>query len=292
MSFQDRSLSELTGTRVSVKVVDVGANPIDGAPPYARMLDRGEACVVGFEPNPTALAKLLTLKGPKDIYLQKALGDGEEHTLHICAAPGMTSLLEPDPDVLKLMHGFPLWGTVKATERVRTARLADIAAAEGADMLKIDIQGAELMVMKNAGRVLDDLVLIHTEVEFLPLYKNQPLFCDVHAFLRDNGFVFHRFEPLVSRMITPLGMGGNMYAGMSQTVWADAVFIRDFKVLEKLSSAKLISLAAILHDCYQALDVAMHVLCKIDEREGSALAQRYLEGLKRTAITNEPSAAA
>lgn len=292
MSLSNTSLSDLLGTGVSVKVVDVGANPIDGIPPYARMLDRGEACVVGFEPNPAALAKLAAMKGANDVYLPMALGDGAEHNLHICAAPGMTSLLEPDPAVLNLMHGFPMWGAVTSTERVKTVRLADVSTAHGADMLKIDIQGAELMVMENAGAVLDDLVAIHTEVEFLPIYKNQPLFCDVHAFLRHHGFVFHKFEPLVSRMITPLSIGGNPYAAMSQTVWADAVFIRDYKHLDTLPISKLLSLAAILHDCYQSLDVAMHVLCKIDERDATGLAQKYLDGLKRLTTAGPTSVAA
>src|SRR5689334_943101 len=103
-------LKELIGRAVRIKVVDIGANPIDGTPPYAPLLRAGDADVVGFEPNPEALAKLNAMKGPTETYLPHTVGDGRPQTLHICAAPGMTSLLQPDPAVLSRFHGFPAWG--------------------------------------------------------------------------------------------------------------------------------------------------------------------------------------
>ncbi len=110
------------GAAPRVKVVDIGANPIDSDPPYAGMLRAGEAEVVGFEPNRAALATLDARKGPLERYFPHAVGDGARHTLRICQAPGMTSLLEPDPAVLSLFHGFPDWGRVIATEEVETVR--------------------------------------------------------------------------------------------------------------------------------------------------------------------------
>ena len=61
------SFYALTMMKLRVKVVDVGANPIDGSPPYAALLRAGNADIVGFEPNPNALAKLNHLKGPNEI---------------------------------------------------------------------------------------------------------------------------------------------------------------------------------------------------------------------------------
>ena len=40
------------------EVVDIGANPIDGAPPYQTLLKAGLCNVTGFEPDPDALAAL------------------------------------------------------------------------------------------------------------------------------------------------------------------------------------------------------------------------------------------
>ena len=278
-----KNFSQLISRPIDIKIVDIGANPIDGEPPYAGILERNQGHVIGFEPNPAALATLNERKGARDTYLPHAVGDGEQHTLHICAAPGMTSLLEPNTGMLNLLHGFPVWGRVIATERVQTVRLADVPEVRGVNYLKMDIQGAELMVLRNAGSALDDVGVLHLEVEFLPLYKDQPLFADVETFLRGEGFAFHRFFPLVSRMIQPMNMAGDLYAGMSQSVWADAIFIRDLAKLDGVSVDNLISAAAILHDCYQSFDVTMHLLHTVDKRTGSNLAMAYLTGLKGVA---------
>lgn len=277
----NQSFSALTSTMIQVKVVDIGANPIDGTPPYAAMLQGGHATVVGFEPNPLALAKLNEMKGPHETYLPWAVADGEQHTLHICQAPGMTSLLRPNPDVLNLFHGFPDWGRVLSTEDIKTVRLDDVAETHGVQLIKIDIQGGELMALRNAQNCLRDTLVIQTEVEFLSMYVGQPLFSEVESFLRQQGFMFHRFFPQVSRIIRPLLVNNNIFGGMSQLLWADAVFMRDITRLDLLQDDQLLNMAAILHDCYQSIDVVLHLLAEHDRRTGSQFGAAYLSGLQQ-----------
>lgn len=268
------------GPPFRVKVVDVGANPIDGDPPYAALLRAGDAEVLGFEPNPAALAVLQARKGPLETYLPHALGDGARHRLHLCQAPGMTSLLEPDPAVLGLFHGFPDWGRVLAREEVETRRLDDVPEAAGADLLKLDIQGAELMVLRHATARLAEACVIQAEVEFLPLYRDQPLFSEVELFLRGHGFRLHRFFPAVSRAIRPVLVNNDPYAGLSQLVWADAIFVRDLARLDGHTDRQLLAGAALLHNCYGSHDVAFHLLAEHDRRSGGRLAAAYLGGLQ------------
>jgi FkbM family methyltransferase len=268
-------LLSLLGLTRKVKIIDIGANPIDGAPPYAAMLAAGHAEVVGFEPQRQALDQLLRRKGPHETYLPHAIGDGKRHVLHICAAPGMTSLLEPNPAVLELFHGFSDWGKVIDTEPVDTVRLDDVAETAGADLIKIDVQGAELMVFQNATERLKAASVIHTEVEFLSMYRDQPLYGEVDLFLRSHGFVLHRFDPLVSRIVKPLSVPNNPFAGMSQVFWADAIYIRDFTRLELFTSAQLLNLSVILHDCYRSYDVALHLLLEHDRRGGPGHGARF-----------------
>lgn len=264
---------------VAIKVVDIGANPIDGEPPYAPLLKAGRAEVVGFEPNLQAHAVLQQKKGPRETYLPLAIGDGKRHTLHHCHAPGMTSLLEPNPDVLALFHGFPDWGRVVRTEEVDTVRLDDVPETTGLDLLKIDIQGAELMAFENAPRRLAGALVIQTEVEFLAMYRGQPLYGDVERFLRARGFMLHRFEPLVSRVVKPLVLGGDIFAGFTQLFWADAIFVRDLTRLGGLDDGQLLRAATILHECYKAVDLALHILLEHDRRAGTALGPRYLHAI-------------
>ena len=272
------SFLSILGSVPAIHIIDVGANPSEGPPPYAPLLRDG-ATLVGFEPNPEALANLKHIKRDKETYLPYAIGDGQTHTLNICAAAGMTSLLTPNPSVLNLFHGFPLWSHVMATQTVETMRLDDVAEARSADMLKIDIQGGELMAMQHAKKLLASILVIQTEVEFLPMYVDQPLFSDVDQFLRTQGFVLHRFYPTVSRMIAPMPVQGRIYAEMSQLLWADAIFVRDFTRLETFSDRQLLASAAILHDCYSSFDLTLHLLTEHDRRSGAKLSSTYLAGV-------------
>jgi FkbM family methyltransferase len=262
-----------------IKIVDVGANPIDGTPPYAPLMQGGNTHVVGFEPNLEALAVLEQRKGPGENYLPFAIGDGGEHTLHHCAAPGMTSLLEPNPDVLDLFHGFDIWRRIVRMDRVQTKRLDDIPETAGLDMLKIDIQGGELLAMRHAVERLRNAVVVQTEVEFVSMYRDQPLFAEIDQFLRAQGFVLHRFLPLMGRAIKPMVADNDIYAGLSQTMWSDAIFVKDFAYPDRLSSGQLLRLAAIVNDCYRSYDLALHMLLAHDKREGTAYGPQYFAAI-------------
>ena len=145
----DVLLNEVLTPERLTGIVDVGANPVDGEPPYQQMLTKGLCTVIGFEPQPEQLASLERRKGPHEIYLPYVVGDGHEHVLHVAQASGMTSLLPPDPARLALFNGFLGWGTVLARIPTPTVRLDDISEVVRIDLLKIDIQGAELMVFQN-----------------------------------------------------------------------------------------------------------------------------------------------
>ena len=93
-------------------VVDIGANPIEGTPPYKPLLDAELCRVTGFEPQASALAELNRKKGAYETYLPYAVGDGREHSLNLCAYSGWTSLFVPSAaalevflSLLKIQHG-------------------------------------------------------------------------------------------------------------------------------------------------------------------------------------------
>jgi FkbM family methyltransferase len=243
-----------------IEIVDIGASPIDGDPTYKPLLAAGRARVIGFEPNPAALAELQKLKGPNETYLPDALGDGREHTLHLCQSEGMSSLLRPNHQILKFFHMFADWGTVMETRPIRTRRLDDVETITDIDLLKVDVQGFELQILRHSPKRLADTVVAEIETNFLPMYENQPLFAEVEQFMRSQGFWFHRFEPLTSRVLAPMTINNNPYAGLSQVLWGDSVFVRDFTRLDQLPPGKLLKLAIILHDVYGSYDLALTAL--------------------------------
>lgn len=272
--------NSVMGMSLRCKLVDVGASPIN-EPIYSGMLKAGDLDVVGFEPAEAALAELLQTKGPHETYLPHAIGDGGRHTLRICFAPGMTSLFEPNPEVLALFRNAEIWGTVTSTLEVDTVRLDDVPETADADMLALDIQGAELMALQNAEKLLSSALVVQSEVEFVEMYKGQPLFSEVEQFLRRHGFMFHTFNPAVKRLVIPLINESDPYAGLNQHAWADAVFVRDLTRMDLFSDEQLLKLAALMNDLYGSLDVALRALTFYDARNGTNLSSAYLDGLKR-----------
>jgi FkbM family methyltransferase len=262
-------------------VVDVGANPIDGDPPYKGMLQAGLCCVTGFEPQPDALHELQRRKGPQETYLPDAIGDGGTHTLRIAAGSGMTSLLKPDTKRLGLFNGFTQWGRIREEIPVETRRLDDIEAADVFDLLKIDVQGAELMVFQGARRKLAEAVAVHTEVSFVPLYENQPLFGDVDHELRGQGFIPHAFAAIKRWPIAPVVFGGDFRRAGHQLLEADVVYVRDFGHSEAMTDEQLKQLALIAHHVYGSIDLAYHCLSTLTTRKAAAAdaPDRYLAAL-------------
>lgn len=263
------------------QVVDIGANPIDGDPPYAAMLRAGLCRVTGFEPQPAALAELQRRQGSLETYLPYAVGDGETHSLNICAASGMTSLYTPDPATLDLFAALKPLGTVLRREPVRTQRLDDIAAVTALDFLKIDIQGAELAVFRHGREKLADAVAIQTEVSFVPLYRDQPGCGEIDIELRAQGFMPHCFAAVKHWPIAPLVVGNDDRQPLNQLLEADIVYVRDFRQPQRLDEEQLKHLALIAHHCYGSFDLAVRCLWLLEQR--GALDKggraRYLDSL-------------
>ncbi len=261
-------LRDLVRCSRPTSVLDIGANLVDGDPPYQRMLDDGLCTVTGFEPQRRALAELQRRKGPLERYLPHVVGDGHTHRLKITRAEGMTSLLTPDVNQLRLFTGFPDWGSVVEEVDVQTYRLDDLDIDEF-DLLKIDIQGAELMVFQHGRERLCNAVAVQTEVSFVPLYRDQPTFGDVDRELRSQGFVPHSMPALKRWAIAPTVFDDDFRRPGNQLLEADFVYVRDFAHAESMTSEQLSHLAMIAYHIYGSVDLA--VFCVIElQRRGQA----------------------
>jgi len=261
-------------------VVDIGANPIDSAPPYRKLLERRHCRVIGFEPQPAALATLNAHKGELEAYFPYVVGDGNNATLKVCQAPGMTSLFTPDIHVLNHFPEFSEWGRVVEEIPVKTRRLDDIAEVGELDFLKMDVQGAELRIIQNGKERLKGAVVIQLEVSFIALYTGQPTFGEIDVALRRLGFVLHCFAAINKRMIEPL-VGENPFQAFNQVLEADVVYVRDFMKAGAMSPAQLKHLAIIAHHCYGPFDLAgicLHHLVRRGAASPDAV-QRYVETL-------------
>jgi FkbM family methyltransferase len=245
------------------------------------LLEKRLCSVFGFEPQLEALAALNSRKSDLEEYLPYVVGNGDSATLRICRAPGMTSLFAPNPEVLRLFPGFSEWGEVVQEIPVMTRRLDDLTEINVLDFLKIDVQGAELMIFQSGRKRLKEAVAIQTEISFVPLYKGQPTFGEIDVELRHSGFLPHCFAALNKRLIAPL-VGQNPFQAINQLLEGDVVYVRDFSRPERIAPEQLKHLALVAHHCYGSFDLAancMHHLARTGVVAADAV-QRYVGSLR------------
>jgi FkbM family methyltransferase len=264
-----------------VEIVDIGAAP-EGPERYLPLVEQGLARVIGFEPRAEAL-QVLNQRSGAYRYLPYCLGDGTLRTFHVTLWKGCCSLYEPDPQVINLFVAMDASidaGHYRVVEQVpvQTARLDDVARVESLrpDYLKLDVQGAELDVLRHATNALESVLVLETETEFIPMYKGQPLFGDIQTFLREHGFWLHKLFDFGTRSFRPVRPTGNELQGISQLLWSDAVFVRDLSRLDRYADDQLLKAALVLNDAYRSADLVHMLLAEFDRRRNTDLAPRYM----------------
>lgn len=260
-----------------ITILDIGAMPT-GQERYNTLVTKGGARVFSVEPSEAALAEVRA--EDRERFIPHFLGDGRPATFHEARYPGCSSLLEPNAAMINLFQTIgaePETGNfaVMDTEPVETVRLDDLPKLPNIDLISIDTQGTELEILRHGKQVLANVLVLESEVEFVPLYKDQPLFGHLQVALADRGFVMHKLIDIVGRAFRPF-RGADLLKPVSQMLWADAIFVRDFTALDKFSDLDLIKAATILNDVYLSYDLALFFLMRHDERKGSGHAAAYL----------------
>jgi hypothetical protein len=83
------------------------------------------------------------------------------------------------------------------------------------------------------------------EVEFLPLYKNQPLFAEIDFFLRSTRLrAAPAFTPSAWLQVDVVGGAKRRRSQRQNQRGADTVYVRDAPKFEKVEPAALLKLAA------------------------------------------------
>ena len=281
---QPPRLSDVLPTSLpQVTVLDVGAGA-EGDDRYASLVEMGLAQVVGFEGDARRSQEADLQRGGAYRGLPYFLGTGKPATFHTTRYAGCSSLYEPDPAIIDLFTGMGSFagGNFEVLDRraVETVRLDDVAECPPPDLLKVDVQGAELDVLSNGTRMLSHALVVEIETEFLPLYRGQPLFGDVQLFMREQGFMLHKLIDLCGRCFQPVVMNNNGSVPMSQLLWADAVFVRDFDKLFAADNQSLLKASLILHEAYRSCDLVRRLMTTLDARQGTNWTARYGEAMR------------
>jgi len=204
---------------------------------WAWLKEEGLLKSVGFEPDDREFAKLRS--DDRTVFHPCALSDrpGRALELFVAREPGKTSLFKPNMELLRRFPKPERFETVRAValpaDRVRT--LDEVVPA--ADFIKLDTQGSELSILQGGPKLLDGVLGLKVEVEFLELYHGQPLFADVDAFLRAKGF-----ELADLRRVYWKRAEFTAYPGKGQLVFGDALY---FKNADAFPKEKALQFAAV-----------------------------------------------
>jgi FkbM family methyltransferase len=171
-----------------------------------------DAAVHGFEANPSLAASLMEkYRDSSNVTIHPEALGAQPGTLefHVTADPGCSSFFRPTetnvgyhPDKMDVVE------TIEVPVAVLDDSLADIRHIH---LIKLDLQGFELEALKGAHEVLKRTDLIMTEVEFISLYEDQPLFSEVELFLRSHGFGLHNLYNLWTRPEGQLSSGDALF---------------------------------------------------------------------------------
>lgn len=232
------------------RIVDIGAQGVGGHP-YGLLTAFAECDIVGFEPLEHRLKERLESEGSERLtLLPYAVGDGSVRAFHVVNDDGCSSLL---PLNHRFNQRFNHIAHIRAVrvEAMPTVKLDDVLPEGPVDLLKLDVQGAELLVLQGAERTLADTGVIHCEVEFGPIYAGQPLFGDIQAFLAQQGFEF--IDLLNETRYHYLEPAGNQYP--ERLLAADAIFFKEASQATLRASQALIAAQV-----YHKASLARHLL--------------------------------
>ena len=187
-----------------------------------------KANIWSFEPNPETFKTLTAnIEGHSRITAvpKGCFSESQETELYVNSWPGACSLLDrPEsdrpyhsPDAVHVgkvpVEVVPLDEWVVGEERVNKV-----------DLIKLDVQGAELAVLEGAEGVLRDARAVYSEVQFFPNYENACLLEELWGFLRARGFSLFQLYSIWG-------------ASDGQIVQGDALFISE-EVRSKMLSRK------------------------------------------------------
>lgn len=169
-------------------VVDVGANI--GQFTLLALMRLQPRKVIAFEPlaRPARLFEKAFGDDPRVCLHRMALGAVSGPVdIHVSRAADSSSLLPISPLQVRTFPGTEAVGV----ECVEVRPLREVLSADelkGRSLLKIDVQGFELGVLRGCQELLSSFDFLLIELSFVQLYEGQPLASEIIAWLRDHSF--------------------------------------------------------------------------------------------------------
>jgi FkbM family methyltransferase len=280
MSILSKNIVQILPPNEKLAIVDCGAMGASEAERWKELGDR--VIIYGFDPISAECERLNALArsaGLPHTYFPFCLAgnDSPSRDFNVTKHVGSYSLYPSLSEAqLARWKGLSHLGEIGCTrDALTTAKIVQVPTISlntwsekygirDIDFIKLDIQGAELEVLQGGQNILSTVLGLEVEVEFTPLYKNQPLFADVDIFLRQNHFTFFNLHfthigHFVGRTASPVTIAhpGDQTIPRQikgQLVTADARYLLDpidpeYRGVSVFSTVKLLNLACVAEIC-------------------------------------------
>jgi FkbM family methyltransferase len=166
-------------------VIDVGANKGQFSLVIRSLFPDVE--IHAFEPLETEFEIFKSVvTGPVKHYAMALGAAPAEAKFYITSRPDSSSLFKPGKDHEHL-SGIMV-SSSKTVPVVRLSDAIDVRTLAAPVLMKLDVQGGELDVLKGAADILPFIHTIYTEASFVSLYEHQPLADEIIGFLVEHGF--------------------------------------------------------------------------------------------------------
>ena len=229
----------------------------------------------GFEPDNRSREKLIAQENNCNSYYldSKIVSNKSEVTeIHLCKAPMTSSVYQPNRAFVDLFAEAERFDIV--SKEKLNATTIDQLDIENTDFIKLDIQGGELNALKGAEKTLKNCLGLEIEVEFLPIYKNQPLYADVTNFLREHHFEFIDFLRICR------WERNNIYTNMGQATWGDGLYLKTPEfVAENITETETIKRYIAICLLYHKIDLIISLLDQLKDK--SIVSYKFINILLR-----------
>ena len=176
-------------------IVDVGGATGATAKIFSQYFQNTKIWI--FEPIEENYRKLQSLSSENNnfIIIPKAAGNKKgKTTLNIASRITSSSLFALNPD-----KDSKFFSEILKTEETKEIEITTLDDALPKDkhisILKLDVQGYELEVLKGASEVLTNIILIILEMNNHDGYQGAPKYYEVDKYLRENNFVLFDIFP-------------------------------------------------------------------------------------------------
>lgn len=271
---------------IHITIAQIGSRKLSGADDYSSQswgIFAPNLTIYGFEADADECKRMNQNLKERNIRHQEkhipiALSNIQgKSQLYVTKEKMCSSLYEPNHSYVSRFPNFlPEFLTLDYVSEIETTTLDSFCASElidTIDFLQVDVQGAELNIFQGAQQIIKNSTLaIQTEVEFAPIYKNQPLFADVDNHLRQQGFFLQGFKGLhcISKKSFPVEIKAGIPQYLSgQLLWSDAFYFQDLLSQSSSVSPEKLLKQACIADILYFPDYALELLEYLTVNYGS-----------------------